>query len=98
VFAVTTLHAFIAGWQLLSQPELTAGAMMAFAAVVLARLALAFPAYAARIAAAVTARPLRGRASSLRRKSWAAVFQRLLNPDSAGRSRPRAPSAAPAAA
>ncbi len=50
----------------------------------------------ARIARAVTA-PLRGRASGLQEKSWSAAFLRQCDPDAAGRPRPRAPSAAPAA-
>ena len=44
------------------------------------------------------AQPLIRRASALREKSWGAAFLRQRNPDAAGRSRPRAPSAAPAAA
>ena len=46
----------------------------------------------------ISAAPLLRRASALRRKSWGAAFQRQLDPDAAGRARPRAPSAAPAAA
>jgi len=42
--------------------------------------------------------PLTGRASALRDKSRAAAFLRQRDPDAAGRARPRAPSAAPAAA
>ena len=38
------------------------------------------------------------RASALREKSWGAAFLRQRDPDAAGRARPRAPSAAPAAA
>jgi hypothetical protein len=38
------------------------------------------------------------RASALREKSWRAAFLRQRDPDAAGRARPRAPSAAPAAA
>ncbi len=101
---MTTLHtlsvllAFVTGSQLIAHPELTPAGMLGFAALVLAGLALAFLAHGARIAAAVTARPLSGRACALREKSRGAVFQRLLNPDAAGRTRPRAPSAAPAAA
>ncbi|HYK32234.1 MAG TPA: DUF6412 domain-containing protein [Streptosporangiaceae bacterium] len=38
------------------------------------------------------------RASALREKSWRAAFLRQCDPDAAGRPRPRAPSAAPAAA
>ena len=37
-------------------------------------------------------------ASALREKSWGAAFLRQRDPDAAGRARPRAPSAAPAAA
>jgi hypothetical protein len=76
----------------------TASNMIAIAAVVLASLALAFLAHADRAATAVTARPLTGRASALREKARGAVYQRQINPDAAGHSRPRAPSAAPAAA
>jgi hypothetical protein len=42
--------------------------------------------------------PLMGRASALREKSWRAAFLRQRDPDAAGRPRPRAPSAVPAAA
>ncbi len=42
--------------------------------------------------------PLIRRASALREKSWRAAFLRQRDPDAAGRIRPRAPSAAPAAA
>ena len=76
----------------------SASGLMALAALVLAGMLAAFLAHGARIAAAVTARPLTGRAAALRYKSWAAAFQRQLNPDAPGRARPRAPSAAPAAA
>ena len=42
--------------------------------------------------------PLVRRSSALREKSWRAAFLRQRDPDAAGRARPRAPSAAPAAA
>ncbi len=42
--------------------------------------------------------PMIRRASALREKSWRAAFFRQRDPDAAGRSRPRAPSAALAAA
>jgi uncharacterized membrane protein len=42
--------------------------------------------------------PLIRRAAALREKSWGAAFLRQRDPDAAGRARPRAPSAAPAAA
>jgi hypothetical protein len=71
--------------------------LMAVATVALACMLVAFLAHGARIAAAVTTRPL-VRAATLRGKSSSAAFQRQLNPDAAGRARPRAPSAVPAAA
>jgi len=42
--------------------------------------------------------PLIRRTRALREKSWRAAFLRQRDPDAAGRTRPRAPSAAPAAA
>jgi hypothetical protein len=71
---------------------------MVLAAVALTGMLAAVLAHGGRIAAVLTARPLTGRATALRRKSWCAAFQRQLNPDAAGRARPRAPSAAQAAA
>ena len=47
---------------------------------------------------ATAALPMIRRASALREKSWRAAFLRQRDPDAAGRARPRAPSAAPAAA
>lgn len=47
---------------------------------------------------ATAALPMLRRASALREKSWRAAFLRQRDPDAAGRARPRAPSAAPAAA
>jgi hypothetical protein len=85
-------------WQLVSHAQTSPSAMLTSAALILAGLALALLAHGARIAAAVTTRPLTGRVSALREKSWGAVFQRQLNPDAKGHSRPRAPGAVPAAA
>jgi uncharacterized protein DUF6412 len=76
----------------------SAPALMAVAAVALTAMLVAILARGGRLAAVLTARPLTSRAAALRRKSWSAAFQRQLNPDAAGRARPRAPSAAPAAA
>jgi hypothetical protein len=76
----------------------TSSGLMALAALALSGMALAFLAHAARIATAVTARPLTGRAAALRTKARSAVFQRQINPDAAGHARPRAPSAVLAAA
>jgi len=42
--------------------------------------------------------PLIRRTRALREKSWRTAFLRQRDPDAAGRTRPRAPSAAPAAA
>ena len=85
-------------WQLTSHRPATPSGMLAFAALVLAGLALALLAHGARTFAAVTTRPLASRACALQEKSRAAVFQRQLNPDADGHSRPRAPGAVLAAA
>ena len=42
--------------------------------------------------------PVSRRVAALREKSWRAAFLRQRDPDARGRSRPRAPTAAPAAA
>jgi hypothetical protein len=97
--ALAAAIAQVAGcWQLATHAVTTPSGLVALAAIALAGLVLAFLAHGARIASAVTSRPLTGRAAALRRKSWSAAFQRQLNPDAAGHARPRAPSAAPAAA
>jgi hypothetical protein len=72
--------------------------LVAVAAIALTIVLAALVSQGARIAAAVMARPLTGLATALREKSWSAAFQRQLDPDAAGRARPRAPSAVPAAA
>jgi Family of unknown function (DUF6412) len=81
-----------------ASPSQSASGLMALAAIALTGMLVAFLAHGSRIAATVTARPLTGRAAALREKSWSAAFQRLRDPDAAGRPRPRAPSAVPAAA
>jgi hypothetical protein len=68
-----------------------AGAMLAAVLVLLTSVA-----GVSRTAAATL--PLIRRARALREKSWRAAFLRQRDPDAAGRTRPRAPSAAPAAA
>jgi hypothetical protein len=99
VGALTQLAGF---WQAgaLVAPEgsPSASRLMALAAVALTGMLVAFLAHGGRIAAAVTARPLTGRAAALREKSWSAAFQRQRDPDAPGRARPRAPSAVLAAA
>jgi hypothetical protein len=67
-----------------------AGAM--FAAV------LALLTSVAGVSRTAAALPLIRRARALREKSWRAGFLRQRDPDAAGRTRARAPSAAPAAA
>ena len=67
-------------------------------AAVLIGLIAAVAADGARIARMATAPPLIRRVAGLREKSWSAAFQRLRDPGAAGRPRPRAPSAVPAAA
>jgi hypothetical protein len=52
----------------------------------------------ASVSRATAALPMIRRVSALREKSWLAAFLRQRDPDAAGRSRPRAPSAAQAAA
>jgi hypothetical protein len=72
-----------------------AGAVLAgavFAAV------LALLTSVAGVSRAADAVPMIRRASALREKSWHAAFLRQRDPDAAGRARPRAPSAAQAAA
>jgi hypothetical protein len=77
------------------QPGLVVSAL---AVVVLAGLLAACLAGAARLGRVAATVPLTGGAAALREKSWLAAFQRLRDPDAAGRPRPRAPAAAPAAA
>jgi hypothetical protein len=72
--------------------------LAAIAAIALAAAIVALLARGYRPGPALSAGPLLRRAIALRRKSWSAVFQRQRNPDAAGRPRPRAPGAAPAAA
>lgn len=68
------------------------------AAITLTAMLVALLAASARMAAAVTAIPLGCRVAALREKSWRAAFLPQRDPDAPGRARPRAPSAAPAAA
>jgi Family of unknown function (DUF6412) len=71
-----------------------AGTVLAGAAFVAVFALLTSVAGLARVTAAI---PLLRRARALREKSWRAAFLRQRDPDAAGRPRPRAPSAAPAA-
>jgi len=87
-----------ARWQLTQQAAAAPSVLLAVAAVTLAGAIVALLSSAGSLTSALASGPLLQRAVALRRKSWGAVYQRQLNPDAAGHARPRAPSAAPAAA
>ena len=85
-----------------AQLAVSPSALTALAATVLAgamfAAVLALLTSVAGVSRAATALPLVRRARALREKSWRAAFLRQRDPDAAGRARPRAPSAARAAA
>ena len=85
-------------WQPSAHALPIASELMAIAAITLAGAVIAMLARSARLTSTEQAGALLKRAIAERRKSFGAVFQRQRNPDAAGRARPRAPSAAPAAA
>lgn len=95
--AVCLVAQVAVGWQL-AQHAATPSAMLALAAVALAAAVIAVLSRSPWAGAALTRGPALQRAVALRRKSWGAAFQRQRNPDTPGRARPRAPSAALAAA
>ncbi len=83
----------------LAPPGLLASSgLLALAAITLTGVLIALLAHSGRVAASVTAIPQERRAAALREKSWRAAFLPQRDPDAAGRARPRAPTAAPAAA
>lgn len=71
-------------------------AMLAVA--VLAVAIIGSRALGASLAGATSAPPIVRRVTALREKSWRVAFLRQRDPDAQGRTRPRAPSAAQAAA
>ncbi|MGN6794199.1 MAG: DUF6412 domain-containing protein [Streptosporangiaceae bacterium] len=74
---------------------------VAVAALALCMLSCALTGYvlmAAWVGRIAAAAPLTSRVAGLREKSWRAAFLPQRDPDAAGRPRPRAPSAAQAAA
>ena len=77
---------------------LALGGAAVLAGAVLAAAVLALLTSAASLSQTTAALPMIRRTSALREKSWRAGFSRQRDPDAAGRSRPRAPSAALAAA
>lgn len=86
----------------LTQLAMSPSGLTALAAAVLAgamfAAVLALLTSVAGVSRTAAALPLIRRARALREKSWRAAFLRQRDPDAAGRTRPRAPSAAPAAA
>ena len=78
-------------------PTLTALAAAVLAGAMLAAV-VALLTSVAGVSRTAAALPLVRRARALREKSWRAAFLRQRDPDAAGRTRPRAPSAAQAAA
>jgi hypothetical protein len=89
--AIHGLFAMLTG---LTPAELVATAV-AGAALAAMLVLLTSVSRVSRVAAGV---PVLRHVSALRERSWRAAFQRQRDPDAAGRARPRAPSAAPAAA
>jgi hypothetical protein len=86
-----------ASWQLAAQ-HATPPAALAIAAITLAGAVIALLGQTWWPGCALAAESLVRRAAALRRKSRVAAYQRQRNPHAPGRPRPRAPSAAPAAA
>ena len=86
----------------LTQLAMSPSGLTALAATVLAgamfAAVLALLTSVAGVSRTAAALPLIRRARALREKSWRAAFLRQRDPDAAGRTRPRAPTAAPAAA
>ena len=87
----------LAGQLLLGDP-VSPQRLAVLAVAVLAAVAAGCIAANVRVYRAPAAIPVVRRVTALRDKSWRAGFLRLRDPDARGRSRPRAPSAAPAAA
>jgi hypothetical protein len=85
------------GHVLLAPPNLSAVAVTLLAGAVLGGALAVCLAGGARLGHLSAAVPLIRRAAALREKSWRAAFLPQRDPDAAGRPRPRAPSAAPAA-
>jgi hypothetical protein len=96
------LRDLISSPQLVVSPSgltaLALGGAAVLAGAVFAAAVLALLTSVASLSRTTAALPMIRRASALREKSWRAAFLRQRDPDAAGRSRPRAPAAAPAAA
>jgi hypothetical protein len=103
--AAGSLLAVLAGFlRDLAQLAMTPSLLPALAAAILAGavfaavLAMLTSVAGQRDGSRTAAIPMSRRVSALRDRSWRVAFLRQRDPDAAGRSRPRAPSAAPAAA
>ena len=97
-FALLACLAQIAGHALMAPPGATALAATVLATTVLTGVLLAVLAIGGWAERTAGPGPLVSRAAALRRKSWSAAYVRLRDPDAAGKSHPRAPSAGLAAA
>jgi hypothetical protein len=86
------------GHVLVAPSGLSAVAVTLLAGTILAGALAACLASGAGLGRLSAGAPLARRATALREKSWCAAFLPQRDPDAAGRPRPRAPSAAPAAA
>ena len=102
ITSVGSLLAVLAGFlRDLTQLAMTPSVLTALAAAILAGAVFAAVLVLLTSVASgsrSTAAPMIRRVSALRGKSWRAAFLRQRDPDAAGRARPSAPSAAPAAA
>jgi Family of unknown function (DUF6412) len=87
----------LAGQLLMSDP-VTPQRLAVLAVAVLAAVAAGCVAASVRVDRALAAIPVVRRATALRDKSWRVAFLRLRDPSARGKPRPRAPSAALAAA
>jgi hypothetical protein len=98
VLAVLSGLWWVTGHAILAASGPPAVVVAVLAGTVLAAVLGALAARRARLARMAAAAPLTSRAAALREKSWRAAYARQRDPGAAGRPRPRAPSAAPAAA
>jgi len=97
-FALIVAVWLIAGQMLATPAGVPALAATMLATTVLAAVLVAMLALGGLLTRAALPAQQIGRAAALRRKTWSAAFIRQRDPDAAGRNRPRAPSAGPAAA
>jgi hypothetical protein len=92
--AAHPLAVLLAALMLADNPQRVA----VLAVAVLAVAVVGALAVGASLAGATASLPVSRRVTALREKSWRVAFLRQRDPDARGRTRPRAPTAAPAAA